>query len=231
MTDFEETDGLPTTVVERMREAGVSVQYRNAGAVRLETLPIYEPRLEARSEDGDNGVTHEIRGYPSVFDYEYPIAGGPDAGGFTEIIERTAFTRTLNAKPDVRFLVNHEGLPLARSTSGTLTLATDDDGLLMRADLDMVNPRAAEVYSAVKRGDMTEMSFAFRLPVKGAIWNQAYTVRRIREVSLNRGDVTICPFGASDATIAIARSSDDVIEEHRLSVEFARAFAMSARRS
>jgi hypothetical protein len=39
-------------------------------------------------------------------------------------------------QPDVRLLIDHEGQPLARTKSGTLTLSTDDHGLHVHAPLD-----------------------------------------------------------------------------------------------
>ena len=60
-----------------------------------------------------------------------------------------------------RFLINHDGIPLARSSSGTLKLEEDEYGLFVQADLDPSNPKVAEVASAMKRGDLNEMSFAF----------------------------------------------------------------------
>ena len=61
----------------------------------------------------------------------------------------------------LRFLVNHDGIPLARTSSGTLQLEEDEYGLFVRAELDPTNPTVAEVASAMKRGDLNEMSFAF----------------------------------------------------------------------
>ena len=59
-------------------------------------------------------------------------------------------------------MVNHDGIPLARTSSGTLELEEDDYGLFVRAELDPSNPTVAEVASAMKRGDLNEMSFAFQ---------------------------------------------------------------------
>ncbi len=54
------------------------------------------------------------------------------------------------------------GIPLARTSSGTLELEEDDYGLFVKAELDPSNPTVAEVASAMKRGDLNEMSFAFQ---------------------------------------------------------------------
>ena len=50
---------------------------------------------------------------------------------------------------------------MARTSSGTLQLEEDEYGLFVRAELDPGNPTVAEVSSAMKRGDLNEMSFAF----------------------------------------------------------------------
>ena len=50
---------------------------------------------------------------------------------------------------------------MARTSSGTLELEEDQYGLFVRAELDPTNPTVAEVASAMKRGDLNEMSFAF----------------------------------------------------------------------
>jgi hypothetical protein len=60
------------------------------------------------------------RATPHVFNQPY------DMGPFWEQVDRRAFDRTLGMQPDVRLLIDHEGQPLARTKSGTLTLSTDD---------------------------------------------------------------------------------------------------------
>ena len=96
------------------------------------------------------------------------------------------------------FLINHDGAPLARSKSGTLQIRTDGKGLLTEAKLDPDNPRAIELRSMVDRGDMDEMSFTFR--DLSPSWNDTYTERNLREVSIHHGDVSAVNFGANGAT-------------------------------
>ncbi len=103
-----------------------------------------------------------VRGYASLFDSPYPVAGGPDAGGWNETVDRRAFDVTLGANPDVHFLINHEGVTLARTKSGTLSLATDRKGLLAEARIDRRDPMGASLEVKMQRGDLDEMSFAFR---------------------------------------------------------------------
>jgi HK97 family phage prohead protease len=73
-----------------------------------------------------------------------------------------AFAATLAKKPDVRLLINHDGLPLARTTSGTLKLREDKRGLHFEAELDATDPDVQRILPKVQRGDLSQMSFAFR---------------------------------------------------------------------
>jgi HK97 family phage major capsid protein len=88
------------------------------------------------------------------------VFGKPaNMGGYTEYIARSALDSV--DLENITLLVNHDGagIPLARSPK-TLSLTVTDSGLEMRAELpDTEQGRA--VYEAVKRGDLSEMSFAF----------------------------------------------------------------------
>jgi HK97 family phage prohead protease len=55
----------------------------------------------------------------------------------------------------VRLLLNHDGLPLARTTSGTLKLREDKRGLHFEADLDPNDPDVQRIAPKVQRGDLT----------------------------------------------------------------------------
>lgn len=146
------------------------------------------------------------RGYASVTEHAYPIWGG-EWPGWNETIARGAFKKTLAEGADVAFLVNHDGMTLARTKNGTMTLAEDDRGLLVEASLDLRCQASKDLFVAAERGDITEMSFAFRVvkdewaDESGAPAAPADGVqRRITEVSLNRGDVSAVNYGANDAT-------------------------------
>lgn len=109
---------------------------------------IIDAKIEVRSnDDGTTGV----RGYAAVFDT-------PSHG---EVIKRGAFNRTIAQKDNVRFLINHEGTPLASTRAGTMTVGVDDTGLWFDiASLDIANPKVQEFCSAVGRGDLYQCSFA-----------------------------------------------------------------------
>jgi HK97 family phage prohead protease len=113
--------------------------------------------VEQRNDDDKDTLL--FTGYASVFNKGYGVRD--QRGQYTETIKPGAFKKTLQEQDDVRFLVNHDGIPLARTSSGTLELEEDDYGLFVRAELDPSNPTVAEIASAMKRGDLNEMSFAF----------------------------------------------------------------------
>ena len=92
-----------------------------------------------------------------------------------ETIRAGAFDKSIREKDDVRFLLNHDGVPLARTKSGTMTLEADEFGLLVDADLDPSSPIVAGLRSAMDRGDMDQMSFAFEVTRQewSPDWSQA----------------------------------------------------------
>ena len=138
-----------------------------------------------------------LRGYAATYE-PYDCYGGPDAGGWVEQLRGDSFKRTLDARPDVMLLLNHTGAPLARTKSGTMTLSADRRGLLVEARLDPSDPDVQALLPKMRRGDLDEMSFAFR--VKDQEWNADYTHRTITEVSLQKGDVSVVNYGMNPNT-------------------------------
>lgn len=157
-------------------------------------------KIEARANaDG----TYHVSGYATTWDTWYDVAGGAPYG-WSESIAKGAATKSLAERDDVRFLLNHEGMPLARTKSGTMTLTADDMGLFVDApNLDLRNPSAAELQSCLDRGDVDQMSFAFMATLQE--WNEDYTQRRILEVRLF--DVSAVTYPANEATIIGLRSA------------------------
>lgn len=159
-----------------------------------------------------DGNTVTLTGYASVTEVAYDVFGGPKAGGWSETIARGGFGRTLSQSPDLHLLVNHAGLPLARTKSGTLSLSEDKVGLAVTSPLDLRDPDVQALRVKMERGDIDEMSFAFRANKQE--WNDDYTERRILEVNLNKGDVSIVNFGANPATSgAQLRGALDMLAE------------------
>jgi HK97 family phage prohead protease len=150
--------------------------------------------VEARSEDGQM----RLSGYAAVFnEASVPLP-------FREQIAPGAFRKTLQETPDVRLLINHEGLPLARTKNGTLTLVEDEIGLRFDADLPDTT-EARDLYTLIQRGDVDQMSFAFR--VIRQKWSQDRDERTLTEVSLADGDVSVVTYPAYPATTVEAREA------------------------
>lgn len=109
---------------------------------------------------GDNSTGEKIiEGHAAVFGQVAKIGDS-----FYEVIDFGAFPES--ALQDVKLHVNHDRtkIPLARTQSGTLKLTVDSKGLAFRASLDVENNADAKaLYSAVKRGDLRGMSFAFEV--------------------------------------------------------------------
>lgn len=141
--------------------------------------------LEFRAIDNsENGKVIEriIEGHAAVFNRQTNIGGW-----FYEVIDAGAFDSA--DLRDVPLLTNHDfdKIPLARSrgNNSTLTLTVDDVGLAIRAVLDTENNADARaLYSAVERGDLDGMSFAFRVDAEE--WQNLDTdmpTRRIKSIS------------------------------------------------
>lgn len=118
----------------------------------------FEVRAEENEEHG-----HYVTGRAIVFNQTY------DNGLFKEVILPEALDKT--DMKDVRLLVNHntDMIPLARSrnnnANSTMQLSVvPEAGLDIRADLDVDrNATSMELYSAADRGDLTGMSFMFKV--------------------------------------------------------------------
>ena len=141
-----------------------------------------------------------LTGYASVTETPYPMCG------YVETVRRGAFIKTLAQDPDVVLLLNHEGLPLARTRAGTMSLQEDETGLLVDADLDRDDPEVVMLSRKFARGDISEMSFAFRVDQQE--WSGDFAQRWIEVVDLQHGDVSVVTNGANPATSAAISDRD-----------------------
>jgi HK97 family phage prohead protease len=198
---------LPDQVRERLGlvlKRGLTEQPIPGLTARVQRRSYEEDRFTSRVELRLRDGAPHLDGYASVFDVPYDVAGGPP-WGWTETIKPGTFTKALREGDDTRLLIEHEGLPLARTKSNTLLLDQDDVGLHSEAPaLDIANPDVQRLASAMTRGDADEMSFAFR--VTRQEWNEDYTERTITEVRLF--DVSVVTFPANPATAVMLRGDD-----------------------
>jgi HK97 family phage prohead protease len=118
---------------------------------------------ELRAIEPGEDNKYVIEGYAVVYEEETNVGGW-----FTEIVKRGALDGC--DLTDVPLFIHHNGraIPLARSRNNTknstMQLTPDTKGLHFRAELDCENnAEAKSLYSAVRRGDITGMSYAFRV--------------------------------------------------------------------
>lgn len=172
------------------------IETRGVKPAGLERRAVFGEMELRSSPDGTGGNNLTFTGYASVTDSPYEMQDM--FGDYTENIRAGAFAKTIADGADVPFKLNHEGITLARTKSGTMQLAEDAIGLHVTAELDPSSPAVQTIRSAMDRGDLDEMSFGFR--VIRQEWSPDWLQRDISEVSLHKGDVSVVNYGANPHT-------------------------------
>lgn len=132
---------------------------------------IHRRALKNDLNSASNGNT--VGGYAAVFD------SITDLGSMYERIERGAFDEA--DMSDVRLLINHDGIPLARTSSGTLGLLVDQRGLRYVAALDDTE-QSRQLVSAARRGDVSQSSFAFTIKEQEFSRHEGRLLRTIKKI-------------------------------------------------
>lgn len=206
----EDRERVHAHLAAHMKDAGMEAPPLRA-APGLPALEMRAYPLEVRLSDGDGMPI--LEGHAAVFDsLSLPLQDW--RGAFRERIRPGAFDRTLAAGADVALLAEHDGLPLARTSSGTLRLQPDDRGLYFRTTLDTRDPLAMSMRVKVERGDIRHMSFAF--VVNDDTWRQvpppeqasfgALWERILNDVDLDGGDISLVRRPAYPDTDVATRS-------------------------
>lgn len=156
-----------------------------------------EEKFRTRAEDGNL----YIEGYFAVFGGKYEMWDGA-----YETIAHGAFDETIGG--DIRALVNHDTtLVLGRTSAGTLTLKTDDHGLWGSILVNQSDQDAMNLYSRVKRGDVSQCSFGFDITDQEVEeLGDGTTKWTIRKVKLY--EVSVVTFPAYEETSVEARRKD-----------------------
>ena len=177
--------------------------------VKLETRYTAEFRVE---QDGKKLVGYAAKFSPNR---------SQDLGGFLEQIDPKAFTRSLAQGADVRALINHDqNLILGRSTSGTLNLSVDSEGLLVEITPPDTS-YARDLMVSMSRGDVTQMSFAFI--TKQDSWDKEgdKNIRTLLDVDLHEVSAVTYPaylnteIGLRSLSSFLAEKQDEVSEMQR----------------
>jgi HK97 family phage prohead protease len=142
---------------------------------------------------------NRVAGHASVFGQVAQIRGG------FERIDPAAFDRALREGQEVVLLVNHEGLPLGTTASGTLRLGTDKRGLTVDADLPETT-LGQDVRVLLAAGLLRKMSFGFIPKADRIDVVRGRQVRTITDVDLF--DVSIVTVPAYSGTDVALRSMD-----------------------
>jgi HK97 family phage prohead protease len=190
---MNQTITRPAPEIRERRDAMLRIRER-----RVQTVPRAQFEFKARP-DGTGGVAYSFNGYAATFESPFEMW---DMWGdrYFEILAAGACNRTLANQADVQFLIGHNeaSIPLARTKSGTMILSADSVGLeVVVPSLDGRSPIVQSLASAMERGDMDEMSIGF-IAVQQQ-WSPDYEERRITEINLNRGDVSIVCWAANPA--------------------------------
>lgn len=167
----------------------------------MKEIRITEIRAAEPTADGDKALV--LSGRPVV--YDTPALINDISGSYIEIVKRGALDHA--DLTDVRLLVGHDAskIPLAR-TPKTMSLQIDDGGLTFSATLpDTDAGRAA--FSAVERGDLRGMSYAFTVPDGGDSYDPETNTRTITKIA-KVYECSLTAFPAYESTYVSAESRD-----------------------
>lgn len=115
-----------------------------------------------------------VAGYAVVFNAWSVTMVNERGRKFRERVAPSAFDRVLAGQVDVRALWNHnDDYPLGRTGNGTLRIDKDSRGLRFELRPDPATFWGASAVAAIRRGDVTGMSFAFAVaPDGGDVWEK-----------------------------------------------------------
>ena len=170
-----------------------------------------------------------VTGYASTFNDPYTLYEDEN-WRFKEVVDARAFDNT--DMSDVIMQYDHEGRVFARMSNNTLTVAPDERGLLIEADLGGTE-LGRQLYEEIRGGYTNKMSFGFTvdgdemLDTKD-VDGKALTVRTITSVR-KLYDVSAVSLPANDATsISVRNLTDGEIE--RIQAERLEAEKLELRR-
>lgn len=145
----------------------------------------------------------EISGYALVFNKPSVMLGG--SNGFVEIIDREALRNVDLSDTHLYYQHNPDDI-LANSKSGTMRLNVTNEGLHFRANLADTT-LGKDVYTLLKRGDLTGMSFGFI--AKKDAWDMTTSpeTRKILEIE-RLFEISIVSRPAYNDSVVSVRSSE-----------------------
>lgn len=158
--------------------------------------------IRAADPAGESGLV--LEGLPIV--YNQPTTINDPKGKYTEIIKPEALAGA--DLTDTRLLYNHDTskVPLAKAPK-TMQLMNSPAGLKMVAQLPETE-EARSVHTAVQRGDLSGMSFSFKVPPGGDSYDPRTNTRTINKID-KVYEISVVPFPAYPQTSIEARAAID----------------------
>lgn len=158
--------------------------------------------VSVKSDSGEGAPPGRLVAYASVFDV---------IDSYGEVVRRGAFANTLaewgESGKTIPLLWGHDMADPFSNIGGVVSAVEDDKGLKIVADMDLDNPKAAQVHKLLKSGRVTEMSFAFQYRDAALAVVDGQEVLEIRDLELF--EVSVVPIGANrEAGVVEVRSGD-----------------------
>lgn len=180
---------------------------RELGVPGRETRFFTARDLEIRSSETSSSGMVEVRG--TVIVYGVPYQVNDMWGSFTETIHFGAATQVLESQDlDVRFLFNHDDMPMARTASPKcpVTLTEDQSGVHVTAFLDPRMNVANDLILAMDPDHrlVTQMSVGMQVDPDGDLWSgeDEYGLPNVRNIVklANIFDTSAVTYPASTTT-------------------------------
>lgn len=176
------------------------------------TTKLKRVSVAVKAAGPDDGLEEgQFLAYASVF-------GNVDSYG--DVVEKGAFADTLKAwaaSDDVLPLLwGHDFSDPFSNIGGVLEAKEDDHGLLIKAQLDLDNPKAAQVYRLLKGRRVNQMSFAYDI-VEGG-WEKSEELGEYFSLKkLNIHECSVVPLGANQETeVLVVKGALDTLSDNVL---------------
>lgn len=177
-------------------------------------------KMEIRKAEEGQEESGIVEGYATTFNAPYILCESEFMGQKLRIIEqvdRNAFKDC--DLSDVIMQYDHQGRVYARTSNGTLSLADDDHGMKITANLGGTT-EGRKLYEEIKGGYTNKMSFGFTIDDEECLERSAddgytelvYTIKRIGKLY----DVSAVSLPANDGTEISARNRFSTEVEKRM---------------
>ena len=153
---------------------------------------------------GDGLEEGQFEAYASVF-------GNVDSYG--DVVVKGAFENDLKAWEEagvpIPLLFGHNMEDPDFNIGHIVDAKEDDHGLLVKGQLDLESPKAAQVYRLLKGGRINQMSFAYKVLDSGPVDVNGAKATELRELKVY--EISVVPIGANELTEVLAVKAGRVL--------------------